>query len=111
MNKKEILILMSTDFDENTNAASYIVKDPSSSKCAIIDSVLDFDVSAGAIKTEFADKLVQKINDLELDVEWVIETTYMQSFISSAVSVKEIFCKYWYRVKHRCSSKSLWKNI
>ena len=52
-------------FDENTNAASYIVKDPSSSKCAIIDSVLDFDVSAGAIKTEFADELVQKINDLE----------------------------------------------
>ena len=71
-------------FDENTNAASYIVKDPSSSKCAIIDSVLDFDVSAGAIKTEFADKLVQKINDLELDVEWVIETHVHADHLSAA---------------------------
>ena len=71
-------------FDENTNAASYIVKDPSSSKCAIIDSVLDFDVSAGAIKTEFADKLVQKINDLELEVEWVIETHVHADHLSAA---------------------------
>ena len=47
-------------FDEKTNAASYIVKDPSSKKCAIIDSVLDFDMASGSIKTEFADKLAKK---------------------------------------------------
>ena len=56
-------------FDEKTNAASYIVKDPSSSQCAIIDSVLDFDVTSGTIKTDFADQLAQKVNDLNLDVE------------------------------------------
>ncbi len=61
-------------FDEKTNAASYIVKDPSSAKCAIIDSVLDFDVSSGSIETNFADKLVEKVDELSLEVDWVIET-------------------------------------
>ena len=71
-------------FDENTNAASYIVKDPSSSKCAIIDSVLDFDAAAGAIKTEFADKLAKKIDDMNLEVEWVIETHVHADHLSAA---------------------------
>ena len=71
-------------FDENTNAASYIVQDPSSSKCAVIDSVLDFDVSAGAITTDFADKLAEKIDDLNLEVEWVIETHVHADHLSAA---------------------------
>ena len=71
-------------FDEKTNAASYIVKDPSSKKCAIIDSVLDFDVTSGSIKTEFADELVQKIDDLDLEVEWVIETHVHADHLSAA---------------------------
>lgn len=71
-------------FDEKTNAASYIVKDPSSSKCAIIDSVLDFDVTSGTIKTDFADQLVQKIHDLDLEVDWVIETHVHADHLSAA---------------------------
>ena len=71
-------------FDEKTNAASYIVKDPSSSKCAIIDSVLDFDVTSGTIKTDFADQLVQKIHDLDLEVDWVIETPVHADHLSAA---------------------------
>ena len=71
-------------FDEKTNAASYIVKDPSSSKCAIIDSVLDFDVTSGTIKTDFADQVSQKVNDLNLDVDWVIETHVHADHLSAA---------------------------
>ena len=71
-------------FDEKTNAASYIVKDPSSSKCAIIDSVLDFDVTSGTIKTDFSDQLVQKINELSLEVDWVIETHVHADHLSAA---------------------------
>ena len=36
-------------FDEATNTISYIVKDPSSSACAIVDSVMDIDYAAGRI--------------------------------------------------------------
>ena len=71
-------------FDEKTNAASYIVKDPSSSKCAIIDSVLDFDVTSGSIKTDFADQLVEKVSELKLEVDWVIETHVHADHLSAA---------------------------
>jgi glyoxylase-like metal-dependent hydrolase (beta-lactamase superfamily II) len=73
-----------TFFDEKTNAASYIVKDPSSSKCAIIDSVLDFDVTSGSIKTDFADQLVEKVSELKLEVDWVIETHVHADHLSAA---------------------------
>ena len=71
-------------FDEKTNAASYIVKDPSSSKCAIIDSVLDFDVTSGSIKTDFADQLAEKVSELKLEVDWVIETHVHADHLSAA---------------------------
>jgi glyoxylase-like metal-dependent hydrolase (beta-lactamase superfamily II) len=71
-------------FDEKTNAASYIVKDPSSSKCAIIDSVLDFDVTSGSIKTDFADELAKKVSELKLEVDWVIETHVHADHLSAA---------------------------
>jgi len=38
-------------FDDATNTISYIVKDPSSDACAIIDSVMDIDYAAGRITT------------------------------------------------------------
>ena len=34
-------------FDEPTNTFSYVVRDPDSNACAIIDSVLDFDYASG----------------------------------------------------------------
>ena len=78
-------------FDEKTNAASYIVKDPSSSKCAVIDSVLDFDVTSGTIKTDFADKLAKKVTDLNLEVDWVIETHVHADHLSAAPYLAEKF--------------------
>lgn len=33
-------------FDEATNTFSYVVRDPDSQACAILDSVLDFDYAA-----------------------------------------------------------------
>ena len=36
-------------FDPATNTISYIVKDPASDACAIVDSVMDIDYAAGRI--------------------------------------------------------------
>lgn len=36
-------------FDEDTGSFSYVVKDPDSKSCAIIDSVLDFDCASGSV--------------------------------------------------------------
>ena len=46
-------------FDDATNTISYIARDPESDACAVIDSVLDFDYSAGRTKTDSADQIVK----------------------------------------------------
>ena len=48
-------------FDEATNTISYIVKDPTSNACAIVDSVMDIDYAAGRITFDHADELIRKL--------------------------------------------------
>jgi len=50
-----------TFFDEATNAACPIVKDPASNAVAILDSILDYDAAAGRTETTHADKLIDEI--------------------------------------------------
>jgi glyoxylase-like metal-dependent hydrolase (beta-lactamase superfamily II) len=44
-------------FDQATNTVSYVVKDPASNACAIIDSVMDIDYAAGRITYDHADEI------------------------------------------------------
>ena len=71
-------------FDENTNAACYIVKDPNSSSCAVIDSILDFDMAAGSVHTTHADMLIDEITTRGLNLEWVLETHVHADHLSAA---------------------------
>ena len=71
-------------FDEDTNAVCYIVKDPASNACAIIDSVLDFEMASGVIETRFADQLIADVKIRKLDVEWVLETHVHADHLSAA---------------------------
>lgn len=61
-------------FDPATNTISYIVKDPNSSHCAIIDSVMDIDYAAGRITSQHADQLIARVTELALTLDWIIET-------------------------------------
>jgi glyoxylase-like metal-dependent hydrolase (beta-lactamase superfamily II) len=76
-------------FDEGTNTISYIVQDPSSASCAIIDSVMDIDYAAGRITFEQADKLIQEIERRELTLEWIIETHVHADHLSAAPYIQE----------------------
>ena len=71
-------------FDQTTNAACYIVKDPSSSACAIIDSIWDFDMASGRTHTAHADMLIDKITKNGWTLEWVIETHVHADHLSAA---------------------------
>lgn len=73
-----------TLFDDATNTACYIVKDPESPSCAILDSVLDIDYAAGAISYENAQKVIDKVQELNLQVEWIIETHVHADHLSAA---------------------------
>ncbi|MDX2306964.1 MAG: MBL fold metallo-hydrolase [Hyphomicrobium sp.] len=71
-------------FDEATNTVSYVVKDPKSNACAIIDSVMDIDYAAGRITYDNADAIIRHVREHNLTVEWLIETHAHADHLSAA---------------------------
>ncbi|MGB0786278.1 MAG: MBL fold metallo-hydrolase, partial [Alphaproteobacteria bacterium] len=61
-------------FDEATNTISYLIKDPTSNSCALVDTVMDIDYAAGRITFDHADELIRQIETQDLKLEWIIET-------------------------------------
>lgn len=71
-------------FDPATNTISYVVKDPGSNACAIVDSVMDIDYAAGRITYDHADEIIAFVRDKGLTVEWLIETHVHADHLSAA---------------------------
>ncbi|MCC5903593.1 MAG: MBL fold metallo-hydrolase [Halomonas sp.] len=71
-------------FDEASNTFSYVVQDPDSRACAIVDSVLDFDYAAGQTGVRSADKIIGFIRENDLEVEWILETHVHADHLSAA---------------------------
>ena len=71
-------------FDPATNTISYVVKDPSSNACAVIDSVMDIDYAAGRITYDHADAIIDYIRKNDLELEWIIETHVHADHLSAA---------------------------
>lgn len=71
-------------FDQATNTISYVVKDPSSNSCAVIDSVMDIDYAAGRITYQHADAIIDFIRRNDLKLEWIIETHVHADHLSAA---------------------------
>jgi glyoxylase-like metal-dependent hydrolase (beta-lactamase superfamily II) len=71
-------------FDAATNTVSYVVKDPGSTACAVIDSVMDIDYAAGRIAYQSADKIIDFITQAGLRLEWLIETHVHADHLSGA---------------------------
>lgn len=75
---------VSAHFDPASNTITYLVKDPSSNHCAIIDSVMDIDYAAGRITYDHADALIAEIRDRDLTLDWIIETHVHADHLSAA---------------------------
>ena len=71
-------------FDEPTNTFSYVVQDPDSSACAIIDSVLDFDYAAGRTDVCSANQIIAFVREKRLEVAWILETHVHADHLSAA---------------------------
>lgn len=76
-------------FDEATNTVTYVVKDPDSTSCAIIDSVMDIDYAAGRISFESADVVIRYVEEQGLKVEWLIETHAHADHLSAAPYIQK----------------------
>lgn len=61
-------------FDARTSSIQYVVADPATKKCAIVDPVLDFDEKSGATATRNADRLLDFVGQNGLTVEWILDT-------------------------------------
>ncbi len=71
-------------FDPATFTYSYVVTDPSSQRCAIIDSVLDYDPASGRTSFASADRLIAFVKAHDLKVDWLLETHVHADHLSAA---------------------------
>lgn len=70
--------------DHATNTISYVVRDPASDACAVVDSVMDLDYAAGRITHEGADRIIAHIRAHGLRLDWIIETHVHADHLSAA---------------------------
>lgn len=75
-------------FDEPTNTLSYVVQDPASKACALIDPVLNLDYPSGSVSFTGADQIISFITQHELDLEWILETHVHADHLSAAPYIR-----------------------
>ncbi|HPF23710.1 MAG TPA: MBL fold metallo-hydrolase [Hyphomonas sp.] len=76
-------------FDEPTFTVSYVVADPETRACAVVDSVLDFDPASGRTNTGSADEMIAFIRDSGMTLEWILETHVHADHLSAAPYIQE----------------------
>ncbi|MBI3434779.1 MAG: MBL fold metallo-hydrolase [Proteobacteria bacterium] len=76
-------------FEKRTFSVQYVVADPQTRRCAIIDPVLDFDEKSGAIATWSADALLDYVRSQGYTPEWILDTHPHADHFSAASLLKE----------------------
>jgi glyoxylase-like metal-dependent hydrolase (beta-lactamase superfamily II) len=75
-------------FDEDTATFTYVVSDPATQHCAIIDPVLDYDMFAGKTATHSADAVIAFVQEHCLKLEWILETHAHADHLTGAHYIK-----------------------
>lgn len=76
-------------FDPNTFTYSYLVVDPKTQQCAVVDPVLDYDPASGRTSYASADKLITFINQRHLSVMWILETHVHADHLTAAPYIQQ----------------------
>lgn len=76
-------------FDPRTFSVQYVVSDPETNHCAIIDPVLDYDEKSGSVATHQADLLLDYIANHDLTLEWILDTHPHADHFSAAHYLSE----------------------
>jgi len=90
---------------------SYVVSDPETKQCAIIDSALDFNYGTGKVSTEAADTIAAYIEAEELTVEWILETHAHADHLSGAHYLKEKLGGKIAIGEHICEVQEVFKGV
>jgi glyoxylase-like metal-dependent hydrolase (beta-lactamase superfamily II) len=76
-------------FDPRTWSVQYVVSDPETKKCAIIDPVYDFEEKSGQTASKNADRILQFVKEKNYEVEWILDTHPHADHFSAAHYLKQ----------------------
>ena len=68
---------------------SYVIADTENKKCAVIDSVLDYEINSARTSTSHADEIIEYIQDHQYHLEWILETHIHADHLSAATYIKQ----------------------
>ena len=77
-------------FDKTTATFTYLVSDPATGHCAVIDPVLDYDLHAGKTATASADRVIDCIRSQGLVLEWILETHAHADHLTGAKYLQQV---------------------
>jgi len=75
-------------FEKRTFSVQYVVSDPGSKKCAIIDPVLDFEEKSGSTATASVDAILSYVEAERLEPVWILETHLHADHLTAAAHLK-----------------------
>ena len=84
-------LMVTPFFDPGTSSYTYVVVEPCSRTCAVIDPVLDYDPATRTTSTARADEIVSFVKANDLIVEWLLETHVHADHLSAASYLKSRF--------------------
>lgn len=76
-------------YDKRTGSIQYVVADPETKDCAIIDPVLDFDPKSGCTATRSADELLAHVEREGYRLEWILDTHPHADHFSAAAYLRD----------------------
>jgi Metallo-beta-lactamase superfamily len=77
-------------YEATTGSVQYVVADPLTRRCAVIDPVLEFDPRSGSTRTTSADRLLRHIASNGLTLEWILDTHPHADHLSAAGYLKDM---------------------
>ncbi|HEY1857463.1 MBL fold metallo-hydrolase [Acidocella sp.] len=98
-------------FDRRTYSVQYIVSDPVTYLCAIIDPVLDYDEKSGSTATTSADAILEYVRTNGLTVAWILDTHPHADHFSAAAYLKESTGAPTGIGEHVVDVQRIWKNL
>jgi glyoxylase-like metal-dependent hydrolase (beta-lactamase superfamily II) len=98
-------------YESRTGSIQYVVSDPITRRCAIIDPVLDFDERSGAIATRSSDMILDYVDENSLTVDWILDTHPHADHFSAASYLSEKTGAPTGIGEHVVRVQALWKQI
>ncbi|WP_205880440.1 MBL fold metallo-hydrolase [Lichenicoccus roseus] len=98
-------------FDARTNSVQYVVTDPNTQICAIIDPVLDYDEKSGSTATRSADAILEHVRARGLTIAWILDTHPHADHFSAAGYLKAVTGAPTAIGAHVVEVQCLWKAI